>query len=213
MGGRFAFLGQTVIVTDIEHDALAELFNIGLHRAAASLSEITEQRILLDPPRLVVCPINEIETRLADLIGGEIATVHQLFGGAVAGDAVLLIEADKAAVLARKMTAGEAGLGGRIDQSAREVLAEVGNIVLGACLSGFGDMLQLPVSFSVPRIHVESLKDILGSLVVDNGEVQYAMVAATQFRLSALAVNGYLLIAVGTKSLNRISQALRDRVP
>src|SRR6185503_14066762 len=96
--------GRTVIVTDIEHDALAELFNVGLHRAAASLSEITEQRILLDPPRLVVCPINEIETRLADLVGGEIATVHQLFGGAVAGDAVLLIEADKAALLAKKMT-------------------------------------------------------------------------------------------------------------
>src|SRR4051794_33659496 len=133
------FRVQTVIVTDIEHDALAELFNIGLHRAAASLSEITEQRILLDPPRLVVCPINEIETRLADLVDGEIATVHQLFGGAVAGDAVLLIEADKAAMLAKRMTAGEAGLGGRIDQSAREVLAEVGNVVLGACLSGFGD--------------------------------------------------------------------------
>ena len=125
-------------------DSLSELFNVGLHRAAASLSEITGQRIMVDMPKLVVCPIAEIEKPLADLVGGEIATVHQIFGGAVVGDAVLLIEHDKAALLAKLMTSGEAAGGGRLDQSAREVLAEIGNIVLGACLSGFGDMLEQP---------------------------------------------------------------------
>lgn len=198
---------------EFETDALAELFNVGLHRAAASLSEITGQRIAVDMPRLVICPITEIEVELTGLLGGEIATVHQMFGGAVAGDAVLLLEQDKAAALAKLMTAGEAGLGGRLDQSAREVLAEIGNIVLGACLSGFGDMLQTPVSFSVPRIHIESLKNILRSLRIDSEEVQYAVIAATQFRLSELAVDGYLVVAVGAKSLARISQVLTDRIP
>jgi chemotaxis protein CheC len=198
--------------SDFEIDALAELFNVGLHRAAASLSEITGQQIALAMPKLVICPIDEIETRLADLIEGEIATVHQLFGGAVAGDAVLLMDHDKAAMLARLMTSGEAAVGGRLDQSGREVLAEVGNIVLGACLSGFGDMLQVPVSFSVPRIHIESLKSILASLVVKTGEPQYAMVAATQFKLSTLAIDGYMVIAVGSKSLERIAMALTEHI-
>jgi chemotaxis protein CheC len=202
-----------VNLDEFETDALAELFNVGLHRAAASLSEITGQRIAVDMPRLVICPITEIEVELTGLLGGEIATVHQMFGGAVAGDAVLLLEQDKAAALAKLMTAGEAGLGGRLDQSAREVLAEIGNIVLGACLSGFGDMLQTPVSFSVPRIHIESLKNILRSLRIDSEEVQYAVIAATQFRLSELAVDGYLVVAVGAKSLARISQVLTDRIP
>lgn len=196
-----------------ETDALAELFNVGLHRAAASLSEITGQRIVVDMPTLVICDVAEIEQKLADLVGGEIATVHQMFGGSVAGDAVLLLEHDKAAALARLMTGGEAATGGRLDQSAREVLAEIGNIVLGACLSGFGDMLQVPLSFSVPRIHIESLRTILGSLLVETNEPQYAVVVATQFRLSLLAVDGYLIIALGAKSLARISQALNQRVP
>jgi len=202
-----------VNLDEFETDALTELFNVGLHRAAASLSDITGQRILVDMPRLVICEVGEIESRLAELVGGELATVHQMFGGAVAGDAVLLIEHDKAAALAKLMTAGEAASGGRLDQSAREVLAEIGNIVLGACLSGFGDMLQTPVSFSVPRIHVESLRAILGSLLVDTGEKQYAVVVATQFRLADLAVDGYLIVAVGAKSLARISQALAARIP
>ena len=194
-----------------ELDSLSELFNVGLHRAAASLSEITGQRIVVDMPKLIVCPIAEIEKPLADLIGGEIATVHQIFGGAVVGDAVLLIEHDKAALLAKLMTSGEAAGGGRLDQSAREVLAEIGNIVLGACLSGFGDMLELPVSFSVPRIHIESLKSILGSLRTDVNEPQYAVIVATQFRLSELAVDGYMVIAIPATSLSRITHALAER--
>jgi chemotaxis protein CheC len=194
-----------------ELDSLSELFNVGLHRAAASLSEITGQRIVVDMPKLIVCPIAEIEKPLTDLIGGEIATVHQIFGGAVVGDAVLLIEHDKAALLAKLMTSGEAAGGGRLDQSAREVLAEIGNIVLGACLSGFGDMLELPVSFSVPRIHIESLKSILGSLRTDAAEPQYAVIVATQFRLSELAVDGYMVIAIPATSLSRITHALAER--
>lgn len=201
-----------MILDEFELDSMAELFNVGLHRAAASLSEITGQRILVDMPRLVVCPIDEIEQRLADLVGGEIATVHQMFGGAVAGDAVLLIEHDKAAMLANLMTSGEAAAGGRLDQSGREVLAEIGNVVLGACLSGFGDMLQMPVSFSVPRIHIESLRSILGSLRVEAGEAQFAVIVATQFRLSELAVDGYMVVVIGAKSLSRITQALAERM-
>ncbi|MDB4916998.1 MAG: CheC, inhibitor of methylation [Gemmatimonadetes bacterium] len=201
-----------MILGDFETDALTELFNVGLHRAAASLSEITGQRILVDMPQLVICPLEEIEPRLAKLIGGEIATVHQVFGGAVTGDAVLLLEQDKAAALAMLMTDGEAALGGRLDQSAREVLTEVGNIVLGACLSGFGDMLQTPVTFSVPRIHIDMLRSILSSLLVETGEVQYAVIVATQFRLSELAVDGYLIVAVGPTSLTRITEALAHRM-
>lgn len=197
---------------DFELDALSELFNVGLHRAAASLSEITSQRIEVEMPRLVICPVEDVAQSLNELVGGELATVHQGFGGAVAGDAVLLLQQQDAAALTNIMTQGEAALGGLLDESAREVLAEIGNIVLGACLSGFGDMLQRPVSFSVPRIHIESLKGILKSLIEDSNEVQYAVIAATQFRLSELAVEGYLIVAVGVQSLERISHALSDRI-
>ena len=129
----------------IDTDALTELFNIGLHRAAASLSELTHQRVQVDLPRLWVCPLKELKPTLANLVSGELATVHQIFGGAVGGDAVLLLEYDKAALLASVMTEGQVASGGQIDTSAREVLSEVGNIVLSACLSAFGNILKVAV--------------------------------------------------------------------
>jgi chemotaxis protein CheC len=201
----------TVGAEQIDHDALTELFNIGLHRAAASLSELTGQRILVDLPRLWVCPISETHDRLAELLGGDLATVHQIFRGNVTGDAVLVLEYEAAARLASLLTEGSVATGGRLDQSAREVLAEVGNVILSSCLSAFGDMLRVTVSFSVPRIRLESLEGMLQSLQLDDKELQYALLAATRFRLTSGEVGGYLMIAVGMTSLSLISRALAAR--
>ena len=195
----------------IDTDALTELFNIGLHRAAASLSELTTQRIIVDLPRLWVCPIDEMHGRLMDILDGDLATVHQIFRGSVTGDAVLVLQYDSATRLAALMTQGSVALGGRLDQSAREVLAEVGNVILSSCLSAFGDILHVAVSFSVPRIHVESLDGLLRSLVVDNDDLHFALIAATRFRLSEGEVGGYLIIAVGMTSLSLITRALAAR--
>jgi chemotaxis protein CheC len=195
----------------VDHDALTELFNIGLHRAAAALSELTGQRIIVDLPRLWVCPIQDTHLRLRELIEGELATVHQIFMGNIAGDAILVLEYENASRLAALLTHGDVGRDGRLDQSAREVLTEVGNVILSSCLSAFGDMLHVSVTFSVPRIHVESLEGMLRSIKVESNELQYTLLAATRFRLTEGEVGGYLMIAVGIASLELISEALADR--
>lgn len=195
----------------MDSDALTELFNIGLHRAAASLSELASQRIIVDLPRLWICPIDEMRDRLLDLLDGDLATVHQIFKGTVTGDAVLVLEYENAARLADLLTGGSVAVGGKLDQSSREVLAEAGNVILSSCLSAFGDMLQVAVTFSVPRIHVESLEALLHSLKVDNADLKYALLAATRFRLTEGEVGGYLMIAVGMHSLSLINRALAAR--
>jgi chemotaxis protein CheC len=200
-----------VNLQQIDLDALTELFNIGLHRAAASLSELAGQRIIVDLPRLWVTPIAEMHGRLMELLDGDLATVHQIFRGTVMGDAVLVLEYDNAVRLADLMTQGSVALGGRLDQSAREVLAEAGNVILSSCLSAFGDMLHVAVSFSVPRIHVESLEGLLRSLTIDNEDLQIALLAATRFRLSEGEVGGYLIVGIGMTSLGLITRALGDR--
>lgn len=196
---------------ELDIDALTELFNIGLHRAAASLSELTSQRIIVDLPELWVCPLDQMHGRLTGVMGGELATVHQVFTGAMRGDAVLVLEYDNASRLAALMTKGGVAAAGRLDQSAREVLSEVGNIILGSCLSAFGDMLRVSVSFAVPRMHVESLDDLLQSLVVEDGELQIALLAATRFRLTDQEVGGHLIIGIGLASLEVIARSLEAR--
>ena len=63
-----------------------------------------------------------------------------------------------------------------LDESAREVLTEVGNILLNACLGMFGNLLHVHVSFSVPRLHLESLDDLVASLMTNGNDRRYALV-------------------------------------
>ena len=83
--------------------------------------------------------------------------------------------------------------------------------MLGACLSAFGNMLKVSVTFSVPRIHIESLDGLLQSLVVDSADIQYAMVATTRFRLSEQEVGGYMIFVIGMSSLQHVNQALAEQ--
>ncbi|MGB3058673.1 MAG: chemotaxis protein CheC, partial [Anaerolineae bacterium] len=72
-------------LTAQQEDALVELINIGFGRAAAALSELTGQRVLLDVPHVTITPLDQLRQALDGFVSGDIATVHQIFGGQVAG--------------------------------------------------------------------------------------------------------------------------------
>jgi chemotaxis protein CheC len=199
-----------VTARPLDHDALTELFNIGLHRAAASLSELTGQRIEVELPRLWVCPIEETHVRLRELIEGELATVHQIFMGSVAGDAILVLEYEAASRLAALLTQGDVAPDGRLDQSAREVLTEVGNILLNACLGTFGNLLHVPVSFSVPEIDVASIRAVVDRVIGSGDAFRYALVVTAGFRLRDAEVTGYVVIVLTVQSLTRLLVAVED---
>src|SRR5215472_13070342 len=192
-------------LTDNQKDALSELINIAFSRTAASLSELTGHRVLVDVPEVAIFPINELAQALGKFLPAEVATVHQVFTGPVTGDALLLMNYDGAIRLTDLLT-DEKSRSDRLNLSAREVLTEVGNILLNACLGMFGNLLQVHVSFSVPRLHLETLDALLRSLAIGREGLRYALVVYTAFRLRDSAVSGYLVIALNVASLDRLIQ-------
>jgi len=192
-------------LTEHQKDALSELINIAFSRTAASLSELTGHRVLLDVPRVAIYPIDELSGRLAEFLPAEIATVHQVFSGAVTGDALLLLSHDGAVILTDLLT-DQPERSTQLNASDREVLTEVGNILLNACLGMFGNLLQVHVTFSVPRLHLETLDALLTSLVIGKEGLRYALVVYTSFRMRESAVSGYLVIALNVASLDRLIQ-------
>jgi chemotaxis protein CheC len=188
-----------------QKDALSELINIAFSRTAASLSELTGHRVLLDVPNVDIFPIGDLSKELAQFLPAEVATVHQVFTGPVTGDALLLLNYDGAITLTDLLT-DERAKSDLLNTSAREVLTEVGNILLNSCLGMFGNLLQVHVSFSVPRLHLETLDALLRSLVIASEGLRYALVVYTAFRLRDSAVKGYLVIALNVASLDRLIQ-------
>jgi chemotaxis protein CheC len=196
-----------VELTATQHDALIELLNIGFGRAAASLSELTGHRVLLEVPQISVHPIEMLNEALQPVLASEVASVHQIFSGPVAGDALLILNHAAAGMLKELLT-NEPPLPLPIDASAREVLTEVGNILLNACLGTFGNILQVQVSFSVPHLNLDTLYDVMRSLLVNREGLRYALVVHAGFKLRDAEVRGYLVIVLSVASLDRLLRAV-----
>ena len=192
-------------VTERQTDALSELINIAFARTGAALSELTGHRVILNPPEVAVYRAEELRGALAKFVPGDIASIHQVFVGPVAGDALLLLNYEGAVQLTDLLT-DEDQPSAFLDESAREVLTEVGNILLNACLGMFGNLLNVHVTFSVPRLHLETLDELITSLTLDKPEMRYALVVYTAFQIRDSSVKGFLVIVLSVASLDRLIQ-------
>ena len=194
-------------ISATQHDALVELLNIGFGRAGASLSKLTGHRVLLEVPHVAIRPLDQLNATLEELVKDEVASVHQVFSGPVAGDALLMLDPAAAASLKQLLT-DEPPLPLAVDASGREVLTEVGNVLLNACIGTFGNLLKVPVAFSVPEIDVASLHLVLQRLTAAGDALRYALVITSGFRLRESEVTGYVVIILTVQSLTRLLIAL-----
>lgn len=196
-------------LSEDQKDAVTELVNIAFSRTAAALSELTGNRVELTVPEVSAHPIAGLLPALERFVRGEVATVHQIFGGPVSGDAFLLLDIDGAARLV-DLLAGAGAPTAQMGASAREVLAEVGNILLNACLGVFGDLLQVRFTFAVPRLHLDSLGSMLGSLVIGPDEIRHALLIGARFRVRGSEVTGCMVLVLGVTSLDVFVRAIED---
>jgi chemotaxis protein CheC len=192
-----------MMLTERQTDALGEFINIAFSRTASSLSEITGHRVLLDVPEVEIFPIEELGTNLTRFLPGDVASIHQPFDGSITGDAFLILNYDGAVRLSDLLTDGNVPKS-QLDESSREVLTEVGNILLNACLGMFGNVLQVRVNFSVPELHLESLDELINTLKKQREGITYAIIVYTSFRIRESSVTGYLVIVLSIVSLNRL---------
>lgn len=193
-----------------QKDALTELINIGYGRAANALSELTGYRVVLEVPQVAVHEIEQVSPLLERVMNGEVAAVNQVFSGPIAGNALLLLEEEAAVVLSRLFDHERAPTRG-FDASAREVITEIGNILLNACLGVFGNLLNVQVAFAVPRLHVETVDHLVDSLTTEAKEkLNYALMIQTRFSLRTSDVSGYLIIILGVTSLDRLMRELEN---
>lgn len=202
-------------LTEKQRDALSELLNMGFSRTAASLSQLTGNRVILDVPYVSIHPINELSKELANFVQGEIATVQQIFTGNVSGNALLLLNHDGAAILSDLIDPD-----GEFDDQENckknqeketlnsEILTEIGNILLNSCMSVFGNILNISISFSVPRLYLDALDGLLHSLVIQEKEMRYAMLVYTGFHLRDNAISGYMIMILSVTSLDNLLQAV-----
>ena len=201
-----------MVLTEQQTDALTELINIAFARTGAALSDLTGQRVLLEPPTVALHLASELDSELSRFVPGEVAWIHQVFDGAVAGDALLLLNYEGAVRLTELLT-DDSNSSTRLDESAREVLTEVGNILLNACLGVFGNILRVHVGFSVPRLRLDTVEELISWLQQkERGELRYALVVFTKFQIRDSQVNGFLVLVLNMTEFDRLVREIDEWV-
>lgn len=187
-------------LTASQTDTLTELLNIAYGRAAAALSQLTGDRVLLAVPNVALVSPEEI----ASVIGGHFASavtcVNQVFTGPIAGKASLLLDERAARILTELIASSASPTVAEIS----ETTSEVGNILINSCLGVFGNLLRVQVGFTVPNVEVKTAAEMMRSLVVESRTLDHILFVHTRFQLKQSNVVGYLAMMLGVASFERL---------
>jgi len=94
---------------------------------------------------LSTLPVQIGEDTLPDCIA-----IEQSFSGPLSGTYSLLLPQDTATVLVRSVLIAQNIHESHLDEMYQEILAEVGNIILNACVSSLADALKLDLNSKTP---------------------------------------------------------------
>jgi chemotaxis protein CheC len=193
-----------------EHlDALAELINIGFGRAAATLSVLVGQRLLLEAPRVELLSIAELRSFLVPISDGNEIIVKQLFRGALTGNTLLFMDISSISILVDLLSGGK-GVEHEISEYDHEAMLEIGNILLNSYIGSFGNILKSQINFMVPSICHDSLSDILHEFETAETSGTYTLLVETEFHFANRSISGYIVLVVGISSLKELFQAIEN---
>ena len=138
-------------LTEIEQDALAEIANMGVSRAASSLRQMVGEQVLLSVPSVKIVT-REAASKLVERENAtKLVAVQQSFEGPFAGRALLIFPEAQSLELVRSIVGDQHSLEDVIDLE-QEALAETGNIILNGCLATIANVLHRTMRMSLPSI-------------------------------------------------------------
>jgi chemotaxis protein CheC len=189
--------------TDAQRDALGEIVNIGMGQAGDKLARLLETFIQLSVPRVRLIEPAGVMEAIRALVPSDapIIAVRQAFSSQMRGEAIVVFDA-----------AGCRGLrdlmhydGGDAD----ELVLEVSNLLVGACLNGIALQISQELSFSPPSLlgGAEALDQALGAT---GKPWQTALIAEVNFRIESQPFQAHLLMFWPDDAIQTLHRAVDD---
>ena len=197
-----------VELTELEKDALTEVVNIGVSRAAASLRKMVGHQVLLSVPAVEIVSREKAATLLGERESNELVAVQQSFSGAFSGRAMLIFPEEHSLALARAV-AGDELSSDEIADLEQEALAETGNVILNSCLATMANMLKRPLTMSIPTV----CKGSASTLFEDperNDKDAPVLFLYINFSIHHRDLRGYIAMTMDMPSLQSLKELLAE---
>lgn len=195
-------------LSDLEHDALTELVNIGVSRAAASLRGMVGRQVLLSVPSVEVVGRAAAAALIRERETGPLVAVRQDFSGAFNGQALLIFPEPNSLELVRRVTGDKLSTQEVLDLE-QEALAETGNIVLNSCLATMANMLERPLKMSLPEV-IRGDSARFFELGADDGETGVVLFLYINFAISDRDIRGYIAMLMDLPSLDALKSLIAE---
>ncbi len=142
---------ESVALAELERDALTEIVNIGVSRAASSLRKMVGDQVHLSVPSIEVVSHVRAARLIEERETSELIAVRQDFTGPFSGRALLIFPETNSLDLVRAVTGGELSPQEVLEMEV-EALAETGNVILNGCLATMANMLKRSLSMTIPEV-------------------------------------------------------------
>ena len=198
-------------LTPLEQDALVEVLNIGVGRAAASLAQMVGEEVSLSIPRFAMVDRQGALAMIGEEKQGFVAAVRQTFHGPFHGSAMLIYPEEKSLELVRSLLNEEDLALETLTELERESLLEVGNVILNACLGSIANLMEIEFSCELP----EFLRNRFGALLGepfsrDDGDSggKLILFLFVDFVTHGSAFKGYVVLLLDVVAMVRIKKEL-----
>jgi chemotaxis protein CheC len=196
------------ILGDLERDALTELVNIGVSRAAASLRKMVGGHVLLSVPSVEVVSRGAAASLIGERETDQLVAVRQDFAGAFSGRALLIFPQANSLELVRAVL-GNAVQAHELPAMEDEALAETGNVILNGCLATMANMLRQPLTLSLPEVlrgDGAHLFEVIGEF----GEHGLVLFLYINFSVRDRDIRGYIAMLMDLPSLETLKLLINE---
>lgn len=193
------------LLTPDQTDALQEVTNIAMGQAGSSLANILGVFVNLSVPRIRVLDAASIGAAISDMVGRdkEITAARQSFHGTMRGEALVIYDQEGCMDLADLM-----GYEEQLEASAeRELILDVSNVLVGACLGGIADLLEATLTYSAPSIMAERIPV---DRLIDPKKMtwNYALLVEVNFTLEERNFTSHLTFLMPEESIQSMGEAI-----
>jgi chemotaxis protein CheC len=176
-----------------DKEILQELGNIGAGHAATSLSEILQQQINIDLPKIHSLPTHLVP-KLYERHDSATTAVYMQLNGDSECDILLLFEREEAKKIASMMTL-TTSLEDINPEMEKSAIQELANIVIGSFLSAISDFTGVKLMPTPPQLSTDCFDALIDSFLVKQSLLSdIAIIFDTQFKRTDGNVGGTLLL-------------------
>jgi len=197
--------GQLTPLSELEKDALAELSNMAMARAANSLRQMIKHQVELSVPSVEIVSKEAATQLISKPTNATLVAIRQDFTGAFSGRALLIFPESSSLELVRVVVGTQLPLEDIVNLE-DEALAETGNIILNSWVATIANLLKSGLKMSLPTV----VRGDSSQMFKSDESQSLVLFLHIKFEISTKEIRGYVALLMDIPSVEELRSLIAD---